>query len=273
MSVEAVLVGEGSAPRAWIERPDKPRALALADVLRPGAPSVNLSYLWFVIRHPREGVILVDTGLHPDALRSISGDYGRLMGVMFRTLRPRDGSFPDQLAARGLEGAEVRRVVMTHLHVDHTSGMRLLPNAEFVVGGREWRAATGARSQMKGYARQHLPPPERVRQVDLGAEGVPHGPFSKTLDLLGDGTVRLIATPGHSPGHLSVLVELDGPPVLIVGDAVYTLHGLEHDLVPFSSADEDAYRRSMGELRAYAAAHPEAILVPTHDENAWRRLS
>jgi N-acyl homoserine lactone hydrolase len=272
-TVEVVKFADGPAPLAWIERPQgKPRALAAADLLRPGAAQVNLSYLWFVIRHPREGPILVDTGLHPDALASLRGDFGRLMGVMFRTLRPAGDPFAEQLAQAGIDAADVGRVVMTHLHVDHTSGMRALPNAEFVIGAREWRAATGRRGHLKGYAPHHLPPAQRVRQVDFDADGSPHGPFSSTIDLLGDGTIRLLSTPGHSPGHLSLLVEIDGPPVLIVGDALYTLRNLEHDLLPFSVAGDEQYLASMGELRAYAAAHPEALLVPTHDDQAWRRL-
>ncbi len=80
--------------------------------------------LAFVLRHPDAGTILVDTGFHQDAISDRRRDFGFPMNVMFLGLRPEP--FERQLRDRGIEPAEVQTVLMTHLHVDHTSGMRLL---------------------------------------------------------------------------------------------------------------------------------------------------
>lgn len=268
VEVQAVRCGEIRVPLAWVERPRG--RLAVRELVRPDQ-RVALSLLFFVVRHPEAGVLVIDTGLHPDASQSVRGDFGLVTSVAFRGLEPAERSFAEQLREAGVEPAAVRQAVMTHLHADHTSGMRLLPEAEFVVCDREWAAATRRDGSLNGYAPKHLPDAARVRRVGFdGAE--PHGPFERTIDLLGDGSVRLLATPGHSPGHMSLLLETAERPVLVVGDAVYRMRNLEHDILPFRTADEGRYQDSARQLRAYAQSTPEAVLIPTHDDQAWRAL-
>jgi N-acyl homoserine lactone hydrolase len=209
----------------------------------------------FLVEHPTAGPVLIDTGMHP---RAAGGRTGR--GVR---IRPSD-TVPQYLRAQGIEPADVRLVVMTHLHVDHTSAMPDLPEATFVIDPLEWRAAKGRLAALSGYRPDHLPPEQRVRFVGFDSAG--------EHDLLGDGSLRLFSTPGHTPGHLSVLVETDHGPVFVLGDAVYTLRNLTEDILPWRSADEDALRSTMRRLRAFADSHPEVPLIPTHDPDVWERL-
>jgi N-acyl homoserine lactone hydrolase len=211
--------------------------------------------------------------MHPDALRDLAGDYGRVLGFLFRATRPSEEAFEEQLAGLGIEPEEVELVVMTHLHADHTGGMRLLPNAEFVCARREWKAAHGRTPALGGYVPSHLPGDSRVRPIDFDREGEPYGPFSRSVDLLGDGTIRLLSTPGHTPGHMSVLVQLPHGPVLLVGDAAYTRRHIEEELLPFFTIDDKLYLRSLREIRAFAEREPDVPLVPFHDPDAWRELA
>jgi glyoxylase-like metal-dependent hydrolase (beta-lactamase superfamily II) len=273
VDVEVLVAGEVAMPRAYVFPASGARGWRrVADVLAARGGSLRAPLLAYVVRHPQAGAVLIDTGLHPDAVDGLQRDYGRALGTVFRTLRPA-ASFDEQLRERGVEPAGVELVVMTHLHVDHTSGMRLLPRAEFVCSAPEWAAATGRRAVLGGYAGHHLPDRSRLRLVDLEADGEPHGPFARTLDLLGDGSIRLVFTPGHTPGHLSVLLRRRAGPLLVVGDAAYTLRSIELQAPPAFSADETLYRRSLAELAAYARDEPAATLVPTHDPDAWRQLS
>jgi glyoxylase-like metal-dependent hydrolase (beta-lactamase superfamily II) len=269
--VEALVTARLPIPSAYAFRPrDGNRLTRLAAVLRPGGEILRGQCSAYVVRHPTAGTILVDTGMHPDARRSLRADFGARMGLVFRGLRV-EAPYDEQLRRHGVEPQEVERVVMTHLHVDHTSGMRLLPNARFVCAEREWAAATGRGAGGRGYAAHHLPPVERMELVDGGER---HGPFGSTIDLLGDGSIRLVATPGHTPGHVSVLLRAEGRgTVLLVGDAVYTLRNLREEILPLLTYDDEASRRSMRELNAFAGAEPQAMLVPTHDPTAWRELA
>ena len=80
------------------------------------------------------------------------------MSRVFRDLEPAEKPFDEQLRSRGVSPEEVDRVVMTRLHVDHTSGMRLLPNATFTCTREEWAAAHGRLAAVNGYIGHHLPP-------------------------------------------------------------------------------------------------------------------
>ena len=273
VTVEVIRTGELRMPYAYAYRPAGNPLGKVADVVRAGTETLRSPCLAFVLRHPEAGTILVDTGFHQDANGDRRRDFGLPMSLMFAKLRTPGEPFDEQLRARGVVPEDVERVVMTHLHVDHTSGMRLLPNARFTIERREWRAATARGATAKGFVGHHLPPEERVDLVDLGGEGEPHGPFDRTHDLLGDGSIRLLATPGHTPGHTSLLLRAeDGRTVLLAGDAAYTLRNVREGILPLLTADDTAYRDSLRQLAEFDEREPDATIVPSHDPDAWRDL-
>ncbi len=223
----------------------------------------------WLAEHPAEGPVLIDTGMHPDVASDPARNLGRAGALVARGLKMAPGEHvPGRLAAWGIDPGEVRTVVMTHLHADHTSAMSELPAATFVVTPQEWSTARGRLAFLNGYLGRHLPPAARVREVDV-ASGEPWEGFAHTVDLFGDGTLRLLWTPGHTAGHVSVLVEAEDGPVLVVGDAVYTLRNLGEDRLPWRTADDAASRATMAELRAFAERRREVRLVPTHDPDCW----
>ena len=233
--------------------------------------SVQSPCIAYIVRHPAAGVILIDTGLHPDAQRDLRRDFGRPMSLLFRSLRPAANDFSAELRARGVQPGQVQSVLMTHLHVDHTSGMRLLPNATFTCSRPEWSAAHGRAASARGYVSHHLPPSERMDLLDFARDGEAFGAFTRTIDLLGDGTIRLISTPGHTAGHLSVLLSLaDGKSMLVVGDAAYTIRNIREGILPMLTWDDDASLRTLAELRAFRRENPGTAVVPSHDPDAWR---
>ena len=273
VELDVMVVGQVPTPYAYVFRPENGNRLTrLAAVFDPRGDVVQSPCLAYVLRHPSAGAILIDTGLHPGASDNLLRDFGLPIALVFRNLEPAEVPYEDQLRGLGAEASEVERVIMTHLHVDHTSGMRLLPQAKFVctceVGGCNGRAAGG-----NGYVSHHLPPRPRMELVEFERVGEPHGPFAKTIDLLGDGSIRLISTPGHTAGHMSVLVRVPGGhEVLVVGDAVYTLRSIREEILPLLTVNDADYLRSLRELKAFSEQEPEATLVPSHDPTAWHAL-
>jgi glyoxylase-like metal-dependent hydrolase (beta-lactamase superfamily II) len=85
--------------------------------------------------------------------------------------------------------------------------------------------------------------------------------------------VRLVSTPGHTPGHVSVVLRLAGREVLIAGDAIYTMRTLTDSALPHQMADEHVFRRSLREIQLYAEQTPDALIVPGHDMSAWNALA
>jgi N-acyl homoserine lactone hydrolase len=277
VELDVLVTAEMPIPAAYVYRGGGNAALDVARLLRgaliPGGEMLRSPCLAYVIRHPSAGAILVDTGFHPDATGDRRRDFGAAMSLMFRTLEVADTPYVDQLRGLGVEPDEVERVVMTHLHVDHTSGMRLLPKARFVITADEWRGAHRKRAAQFGFIAHHLPPESRVDLVDFERDGEPHGPFERTIDLLGDGSVRLLSTPGHTVGHLSLLLRTADRSVLVVGDAAYTVRSIEEQASPLITTDGDRYAHSLAQLKAFMDQQPDAVVVPSHDPTAWRQLA
>jgi N-acyl homoserine lactone hydrolase len=274
VEVDLLRFGESLAPPGWFYRAEAGGSWRKA--IGIGVP--RTSYLRspngaFLVRHPSFGAFLIDTGLHSLAATDLRKDFGRLNARFFASLRmePSDG-ISTQLERRGVDPGEIELVVLTHLHVDHTSGMRELGRATFVCTHREWSAAARRLAVLNGYVKHHLPDPRRVQTLDFST-GIAYGPFSRTLDLLGDGSVRLIDTPGHTPGHLSVLLRLSKGEALLAGDAVYTLRSLRESLISWRTADDDLFRASLAELQRFAQECPTAPIIPTHDAAVWDEVT
>ncbi len=260
-------------PYGYVYRAGGNRVIGLLTGISPLGKMLRLPCLAYVVRHPSAGTILIDTGMHADVREHFRRDFGGPLSLMFRTLRSAATPYDEQLRTLGIDPDAERRVIMTHLHVDHTSGMRLLPNAEFICSREEWAASSHRFAIAKGYVSHHLPPESRMRLLDFERDGEPYGPFTKTIDLLGDKTIRLISTPGHTAGHLSVLLALtQNRQTLLIGDAAYTLRNIQQETLPALTDNDAAAMRSMQEIKAFAEREPEAILVPTHDPDAWQRL-
>jgi len=155
----------------------------------------------FLVEHPTAGPIMVDTGFHPSVVRDVSPQLGPGARLLYRVRMDREQTAAAQLAARGLSPADVTTVVMTHLHIDHASGISELPDATYVVDRREWAAAGAPRGALKGYVPAHFDHPFDWRVIDYDAPGAtPFETFGRSVDLFGDGSVRLLSTPGHTLG-------------------------------------------------------------------------
>ncbi len=243
-------LGIGSKPEEWESRP---------------VPA-------YLARHPSAGNILVDTGLSPSVVRDPRDNLGRFSGRHYKVAEGED--VVSQLRRRGLEASDIDVVVLTHLHEDHASAIEAFPEAQFVLSATEWEAATTGRLPLlRGYHPSHYDFAFEYATVDFDGEFVEsYGPFGRTFDLFGDGSVRLAYTPGHSAGHTSVILRLPRRDFVVVGDAAYDWRQFEGGTEPLMMADEHNWRRSLRELQAYRRTYPYALIVPGHDREFWEKL-
>ena len=226
----------------------------------------------FLVRHPTVGAILVDTGLHPSIASDPRHNMGRTAAKYFSLEAGAD--VPAQLRAKGLDAGEIEYVILTHLHTDHASAISEFPESTFVLSSQEWEAATSARIPiLTGYRPQHYDHAFDYCTIDFEGDLVSsYGPFGRTFDLFGDGSVRLAFTPGHSPGHTSVILRLPRRDFVIGADVAYTWRQLQGGSEPFRVADRHSWERSRRELWAYHEAYPYAIVLPGHDQGLWEKL-
>lgn len=266
VAVHPLVTAEMLAPPRFFERPDGPlwmlRGLGLGT---PAAKRHVLPIPAFLVEHPTAGAILIDTGLHADVASDPRGNLGRATAAMTSIRMRPEQAVPAQLRARGLEPGDLAFVLMTHLHYDHASGVSQFPGVTFVVDATEWDAF-GDGGLLQGYRHGLVEHPVEWRTVDVVADGSPHGPFDHTLDLLGDGSIRLLATPGHTAGHRSLLLRTAGEgELLLTGDAAYTRRTIERRWVPLFVEDVPGYLRSLEALAAWTEQHPEAPVLCGHD--------
>lgn len=274
VELDTIVTAKVSMPYGYVYRSGGSPARRLLTGISPFGETLEAPCLAFVVRHPSAGTILIDTGMHRDARENPRRDFGLPLSLIFRGLRPVEEPFDEQLRALDIEPDSVERVLMTHLHLDHTSGMRLLPNATFTASGAEWTATRRKFPAGKGYVPHHLPAVSQMQLLDFDRDGEPYTTFERTIDLLGDGTIRLISTPGHSAGHLSVLLRLaEGGQALLVGDAAYTLRNIHEQTLPMLTDDDATARRSIAKIKAFTLANPQTLVVPSHDPDAWRALA
>jgi len=225
----------------------------------------------FLVEHPTAGRLLIDTGFHASVQDKARTSLGRRQAWLLPAREAPGESAPEQLRARGVEPDEIAVVVMTHLHNDHASGVVQFPQATFVVKAEEWRAACDG-GFSKGYRHEHFDQPLHWRTITYCA-AQPYAGFARTVDLFGDGSVRLLSTPGHTRGHQSVLLALQDRELLLTADAAYTLRAIDEELVPiFVFGGEDNYRRSLAQIRDFVRQKPDAVVIPGHDARVWPQL-
>jgi N-acyl homoserine lactone hydrolase len=270
VTAHPLLTGETLVPPALFERP--PGRFALLRTLLRRSDRIWIPIPAYLVLHPIAGPLLVDTGFHPSVAVDPTKNLGLVQGRMAPIRMEPEQAASHQLASLDLRPAEIRWVVLTHLHYDHASAISEFPDATFVVSEEEWYAAAegGVR---QGYRHRHFDHAFDWRTIDFDGPAVnSFSAFGRAVDLFGDGSVRLLYTPGHTLGHMSVLLRLAGRELLLAGDAVYDRTALERDVRPLFVADEHLYRRSVRELRRFIEQTPGLIVVPGHDPRAWAEL-
>lgn len=269
--VHPLLTATVTVPPAYLHREEGRLAgwKALGLTL-PSSQRERIPIPAFLVEHPGAGLMLIDTGFHPSV--ALEG-LGRLAGLIFKDLEMEpEQAVPGLMRGLGFDPEAVRTVVMTHLHADHASGIAQFPHATFVLGEAEWRAAASG-GQRQGYLRDNFDHAFDYRLLDFDdAAADSFATFGRAFDLFGDGSVRVLFTPGHTAGHLSVELRLTGRELLVGGDAVFTMRSLHEGLLPYFTHDEHLARRSLHEAQLYAERTPSAVIVPGHDMARWNEL-
>ena len=225
----------------------------------------------FLLRHPTRGALLFDTGYAPRILDAFAHWPDRL----YKYATPTTLGLPAllQLDHFGLTAADVHTVIVSHLHADHVAGVKDFPTARFVIAREALalqQSVSGLDAVRRGVLQRLFPADfsQRATVIDT-CDGAPLPFLGGTCDLLGDGSVQLVAMPGHARGQLGALVRTDRGDVLLCADGAWTSQAYREQRAPhwITGAMQDdmpALRHTLTALHDFALARPDVTVLPTH---------
>jgi glyoxylase-like metal-dependent hydrolase (beta-lactamase superfamily II) len=177
-----------------------------------------------------------------------------------------DKSVTAQLGEIGLKPSDIGRVAISHTHGDHIGNVGLFPSSTILMQRAEYswiHSADGPNdnvNQLMALARKLMGTPKKLQLLDGDA------------DVFGDGSVTLLSTPGHTPGHESLLVRLKKSGFIILsGDVVHLEGNFEKNIIPSLNTDKAESIASMERVRQLIAAY-HATLFINHDKSQTDKL-
>ena len=225
-------------------------------------------YAWAI--ETDDGVIVVDTG---ETAKTREPGYFPRWHPYFR-LAVRQDVKPEheigpRLLAIGIRPDDVRTVILTHLHTDHAGGLHHFPQSEILVSHNEYQLAKGFTGRLRGYLPNRWPSWFNPKPVSF--QPMPFGSFDRSCSVTRDGKVVIVPTPGHTPGHVSVIVVIDDVSYFLAGDASYTQQALLEQKVDGVSPSKAEALRTLERILAYAKNRP-TVYLPSHDPESIQRL-
>ncbi len=219
--------------------------------------AITIPIQFFLVEHPA-GRVMFDTGLHPDHIFNV--DRVRRQRP-WKTIVGESELAPARLAEIGLTPRDVRYVANSHLHYDHAGGNCFFSHAIFLCQFDELRAAMWPEKWLRrNYDRTDFDLPVTFEELD------------GDHDIFGDGRVKLVKMPGHTPGSQVMILKLEKTgTVVLAQDAIYLQQNLEEGILPTNLWNPSEMMRSYQRLRDLRRLH-DARVIPGHDIQIWREL-
>jgi glyoxylase-like metal-dependent hydrolase (beta-lactamase superfamily II) len=235
-----------SAKRIECGTPQAPIAVnpRFSDTFSYGDLKLQFVYSCYLIKHDNQ-YLLWDTG-HAMTTPNVAPKV----------------SIVDQLAQINVKPEQINFVGISHYHADHTGQVGSFPKATLLIGKGDWDAITS-------------PKPAEGVNVKPFENWISGGgnvqPVPQDKDVFGDGSVIMLYTPGHTPGHHSLLVKMQSGNVIITGDAAHFRENYETDGVPSFNYDRAETIASIERLKKIAA-NLKATVVIQHDARDVAKL-
>lgn len=231
----------------------------------------------YVIEHS-DGLVVFDAGQDRASVTDREYFPGGPTGLVYRRLArfhiAEDETMTSGLTRLGYRPADVDSAVISHLHQDHIGGISELPRAELLVSADEWRSHMRPLAGPRGYLRAHIDVPGwSWRQLEFPrlADTSLH-PFTHGHDLFGDGSLVILATPGHTSGSVSMFVRRPRTvPLLLVGDLTYDIHALDKG-VHGGVGSHRRLRQTRERILALKQNYPGMRILAAHDPHAVQLL-
>jgi glyoxylase-like metal-dependent hydrolase (beta-lactamase superfamily II) len=204
-----------------------------------------------------DGVLVFDTGPHEACCGPNSLDHFGSLLLLFEIRCPREALVDERLKQAGYASESIRWVTNSHLHFDHAGRNDVFQGATQFVRAREF-----------AYAQARVTRPSGFLAGDLAGVTESAWDYDDTYDICGDGSLMLMSTPGHTPGHQALLVSfVDGKRFALTGDASYTLQGIHTTTPTGRTWERDTAVTSLENLARLAL--DGVTMLTAHDIDQW----
>jgi N-acyl homoserine lactone hydrolase len=221
------------------------------------ADTVDLPVSAYLLRHS-QGNVLFDTGCHPSVVEHAGDRWGGLAKAMVPVFGPEDQVLGG-LSNLGLGPDDVDAVIASHLHPDHCGCNEFFKRATIMCHAKEAAAVRAPGAEKLGYLR-----------VDWD-QGRAFDEMGGPRDVFGDGRIVVVPLPGHTPGSVGALIELDASGgFLLASDALAMRAYLDGEIVPRNTWNTDEFARSLSEMRKLEQTG--VTIICGHDLEQWQTL-
>jgi N-acyl homoserine lactone hydrolase len=230
------------------------------NIFFPGAERsemLEMPVLSFLLRHS-QGNVLFDTGCHPDVATHPEERWGGLVKLMTPIASPGDDVLQG-LKAIDFSAEDIDLVIASHFHPDHCGCNQFFRRASVMCHSNELAAARAPEAETQGYLR-----------TDWEAL-LPFDELYGERDVFGDGRIVVIPLPGHTPGTVGALVNLDrSGAFLLASDALSLRDFLGGTIIPKNTWNPEAFAQSVTEIRRIA--NGGTAVICGHDDGQWKTL-
>jgi glyoxylase-like metal-dependent hydrolase (beta-lactamase superfamily II) len=222
--------------------------------------------LTYLVQHPDKGCLLFDTGLHSSFSEEATGNFGGLLGRIVKTQSMSGQDVISQLRKIHIHPGDIQSIILSHFHLDHTSGLPSFKASRAYADGKEISAINSPFALFDGLLKKHF--------QGLGLQPISFNkeipPFEHVCDFLGDGSVFIVGTPGHTAGHVSVILNMVAGPVFLTFDAAHRQANIDEGVPP--KGDYSTALLSINNIQAFLRELPQTRIIFGHDPDQFVTL-
>ena len=230
-----------------------------------------------LIKHPKHGLILFDTGYSNRLFEASKKFPARLYSIILPPVQSSIYSVVDQLNDIGIKAEEVQYIIVSHFHADHTCGLKDFPNARLICSSSAYNHLLSLKNSFEAVKEAillDLIPDDLENKVwlidaDDSIKQTQDEHLGVLYDIFGDNSILINDLPGHLTGQIGAIINTNNEQYFLIADACWLSDSFKKNILPSSLAkliisDFDAFKQTLNKIHLFHKANVLTHIIPTH---------